>query len=131
MCSGSAVWFAFGSTGRLRVLPLPFALFLRREESHLGRFSLAAPAIFDDLHVAIDLDLVQGVLFVFAVARPEPSRVLQLRVLEGCAEIGIEPRATILENHKLFVKARRIELRVLGSFKAFEPAHGFIDASIH
>jgi hypothetical protein len=60
------VWFAFGITGRLRVLALPFLLLLRREEPHLGWFSLGAPAIFDDLHVAIDLNFVQGALLVFA-----------------------------------------------------------------
>ena len=37
----------------------------------------------------------------------------------------------VFEDHKFFIEARGIELRVLGPFEAFEPAHGFVNASIH
>jgi hypothetical protein len=57
--------------------------------------------------------------------------ILLLRALERGAEIGIEPRAVVLEEHELFVEGRGIELQVLGPFEAFEAADGLVDTSIH
>jgi hypothetical protein len=118
-------------TGRLRVLPLPFTLLFLGEEPHSGRFPLDASAIFDDLHIAIDLDLVQDVLLVFSVPRFKAKGVVLLCALEGAAEIGIKPCAMVLEEYKLLLEALGIELRVLGPSEAFEPAHGLVKASIH
>jgi hypothetical protein len=70
----AALRFAFDITRRLGVLSLPFPLLSLRKEPHLGRFSLDAPAIFDVLHVAIDLHFVQGLLLVFAVPGFESRR---------------------------------------------------------
>jgi hypothetical protein len=44
--------------GRLGISALPFVLLFWREESHLGWFSLDAPAIFGHPYVAIELHLV-------------------------------------------------------------------------
>jgi hypothetical protein len=65
-------------SGRPRVLPFPFLLFLLREEPHLGWFPFDASAIFDDLDVVIDLHFVQGLLLVFAEPRFEAGRISQL-----------------------------------------------------
>ena len=73
---------AFRITGRLRVLPLPFALLLRREKPYLGWFPLNAPAIFHSSHIPIDLYFVQGVLLV-RVPGFEAGGILLLGALDG------------------------------------------------
>jgi hypothetical protein len=37
----------------------------------------------------------------------------------------------ILKEHQFFVKARGIELQILGPFEAFEPAYRSVNSSVH
>ena len=83
----------------------PFALLLLREKPHFGWFSLDAPAIFYGAHIAVELlDFVQGVLLVFAVSGLKAGGILQLRTLEGVAEIRIGPCAMVFEDHEFFIE---------------------------
>jgi hypothetical protein len=91
---------------------------------------LRTPSIFQNAHVSIDLHFVQRVPFVFAVPGFEAGGILLLGALDGVAEIGIEPRAVVLEERQLFIEARRIKRRVFGPFETFQPADGFVNASI-
>jgi hypothetical protein len=59
----------------LRVLPLPFVLFFLSQESDFGRLPLGPPVFLDSLEVAIDLDFVEGSLFIFAVSLLESGYV--------------------------------------------------------
>jgi hypothetical protein len=89
---------------------------------------LRTPSIFQNAHVSIDLHFVQRVPFVFAVPGFEAGGILLLGALDGVAEIGIEPRAVV--EHQLFIEARGIKRRVFGPFETFQPADGFVNASI-
>src|ERR1700722_1283051 len=135
---GRASWLVSSATLRFAlritrrgVLSFPFPLLFLCKEPHLGWFSLDAPAVFRHPHVPIRLHLVQGLLLEFAVPDFKADGIPLLRALEGATETGIEPRPMILENHELFVDARRIELRIFGPLEAFQATYGLVNASIH
>jgi hypothetical protein len=81
----------------LGILPLPFQLLLLGKEPHLGWLSLDPPTFLDGLEVAIDLDVIQGFLLVFAVLLLESSNIAVLAPPEVVAEIRIDRRAMKLK----------------------------------
>jgi hypothetical protein len=91
------------------VLSLPFSLFLLGQEPHFGRFSLDPPAVLDGLEIAIDLDFVEGGLFVLAVLPLESGHVPVLVPPDVVAEIAVERRPVNLKQRYFFVETGGVE----------------------